>query len=996
MEKDSERKPASGDQPAPSEQTASPPPVPGPVPPRSPRLRTLGIGALTILLYLALIDAAVETFLSGSTAKWIVGGAVVAYVGVSVALWRRLGWTAKAIVSFLMMLALIAVTVWLPYGLVEGVTVARQPTSTVLSAATVLIVLLAAWTLLSLRFVPLWGKGIIGALAAYGLAAFAQGIATGVPYPNLFHGQSLWNRLPSWLQGAVIGALVLSPAALLVHLGQGVLRVRGARLRRWAVQALTLSMGVAIAVAGLAASRGMAPFGSGDTGPRPAPTPGPIRTPPPSPAPILTPQPSPTPAIVPSPAGERVEAVLAREITDTMEAKTPATEFPDDAEKIYVVVKGKYPDIQVEATWIAVNAEGMEPNTKVGEAVYTTHVRRYGKEGPEWLALWMDVPHNRPPLPPGDYRVDMDVHKAGRDTIKQSLPFKVVSVPPGAAPQLVLSRTGTFTGTLFFSVFTGCDPGNVNKVSFTYVVDSTFTLETPQKIACTPNADGLIFTPDGDLLVGGMADVVYKVNPETGKFSSVKAGGPPAYHAMLDPTQTQAWVSGIPGLIASIPLNPFADGTAHALVGDDRAITHMAWDHAGNAFYTTSGSGGHGHFGRIDLTTFTTTRLLQNLPGAHGMTFDPFTRNLILFGANHITQISPGPPPRIVSGLVLGDYQFDQGSVDGKGHIFVASNTGHLAFVDYSATGKVGHQRNFKSVQHLMKGLDDIAPLIGPGPRTVTVTKVPFGEVLVRYAPEVQALNRNLEIIFDSSGSMNNRLGQTTRLAVAKQVLADLVRGLPQDTTVALRVFGHRRAGRASCGDTELLVPPGPVAPGTIVARVNALHARGDTALVANLLLAARDLAGVKAGTVVAITDGEETCGGNLNTVAAQLRASRVELVVNIVGFALADPKAIAAWKHVAEGTGGRFFEARDAAQLTIALREATRLGYVVYNQKGILEGTAEVGRALRLPPGTYTVVVRANQAVKVEGVNVSPNASTTFVLQRKGPTWSLTPAGKP
>lgn len=132
------------------------------VPPRSPRMRTLGSGALTILLYLVLIDAAVETFLSGSTLKWIVGGAVAAYIGLSILLWRRLGWAAKTITSFLVLLGLLAVTAWLPQGLVQGVTVARQPTPTVLAAVTILVVLLAAWILMHLRFVPLWGKGIIG------------------------------------------------------------------------------------------------------------------------------------------------------------------------------------------------------------------------------------------------------------------------------------------------------------------------------------------------------------------------------------------------------------------------------------------------------------------------------------------------------------------------------------------------------------------------------------------------------------------------------------------------------------------------------------------------------------------------------------------------------------------------------------------------------------------------------------------------------------------
>lgn len=67
----------------------------------------------------------------------------------------------------------------------------------------------------------------------YGVAAFALGLAVHTPYPDLFHGEGFWRRLPFWLQGSVIGALGLIPAALLVHIGVGVLRVRRARLRSW-------------------------------------------------------------------------------------------------------------------------------------------------------------------------------------------------------------------------------------------------------------------------------------------------------------------------------------------------------------------------------------------------------------------------------------------------------------------------------------------------------------------------------------------------------------------------------------------------------------------------------------------------------------------------------------------------------------------------------------------------------------------------------------------
>ena len=59
--------------------------------------------------------------------------------------------------------------------------------------------------------------------------------------------------------------------------------------------------------------------------------------------------------------------------------------------------------------------------------------------------------------------------------------------------------------------------------------------------------------------------------------------------------------------------------------------------------------------------------------------------------------------------------RFDQGTVDGRGHLFAADNGGKLIFIDYSATRRIGDERNRVETRFLDPGLDDLAPLTGPG-----------------------------------------------------------------------------------------------------------------------------------------------------------------------------------------------------------------------------------------------------------------------------------------
>ncbi|MBX9583821.1 MAG: PEP-CTERM sorting domain-containing protein [Gemmataceae bacterium] len=205
------------------------------------------------------------------------------------------------------------------------------------------------------------------------------------------------------------------------------------------------------------------------------------------------------------------------------------------------------------------------------------------------------------------------------------------------------------------------------------------------------------------------------MNRDTGATTTYTAGGTSAFHMMMSPGGV-IFSAGIPGELASYPGTLTANGTPHAVTGDDTAIDTISWDADGNAYYTASGAGGFGAFGRIDMTTFTTTRLLSGVEAAHGMTFDPYTGTLILFGDSHVSQIDPADPTVILSDLDLSGFgfNFDQGTTDGKGHVFAADNGGRLLFLDITTSGLVGAP-DFGVAPFLAANLDDIAPLSGPG-----------------------------------------------------------------------------------------------------------------------------------------------------------------------------------------------------------------------------------------------------------------------------------------
>jgi WD40 repeat protein len=278
---------------------------------------------------------------------------------------------------------------------------------------------------------------------------------------------------------------------------------------------------------------------------------------------------------------------------------------------------------------------------------------------------------------------------------------------------------GPVTSTLFYTTFSGGQ--NVWKVKASYDGDGTagngtFILSNDTNIASTGGADGIVLNPNNNqLLVGGQGNAVHQVNPNNGTFTSATPTVN-AFHLAVDPGKQVVWASSIPGALASLPINPFGgSGSILSLSGDDTAITSLAFTPGGTVFYTNAGASGFGSFGTIDLTTGVTTRKLANVAAAHGMVFDPFSGDLILGGSDQIAQIDPSNPTTILHSILFPGDTFDQGAVDGKGHIFWADNGGRAFFMDYSNTMDVSDPNNFVSNSFFKGSLDDFAPLIGSG-----------------------------------------------------------------------------------------------------------------------------------------------------------------------------------------------------------------------------------------------------------------------------------------
>jgi Ca-activated chloride channel family protein len=264
---------------------------------------------------------------------------------------------------------------------------------------------------------------------------------------------------------------------------------------------------------------------------------------------------------------------------------------------------------------------------------------------------------------------------------------------------------------------------------------------------------------------------------------------------------------------------------------------------------------------------------------------------------------------------------------------------------------------------------------------------------VVSQASETAA--NNIVFILDASGSMAAPIHGRPKIDVAKEVLSGLVKELPSGVNVGLVAYGHRE--KKDCKDVEELAPLGPLNKNALIARIKAVKPKGMTPITYAVTKVADGLKSTEGETtVVLVSDGEETCAGDPCVTVKDLKASGINFVMHVIGFDVGE-KERGQLECIARAGGGSYFPAKDADEFKIAAQKAVekkeppappkvepspeaalkitalRNGkpfsarFLVFKivgdddkqkQQVASDFTGEQGKAVKLPPGAYSLEV--------------------------------------
>ncbi|MBI4390115.1 MAG: VWA domain-containing protein, partial [Nitrospinae bacterium] len=192
-------------------------------------------------------------------------------------------------------------------------------------------------------------------------------------------------------------------------------------------------------------------------------------------------------------------------------------------------------------------------------------------------------------------------------------------------------------------------------------------------------------------------------------------------------------------------------------------------------------------------------------------------------------------------------------------------------------------------------------------------------------SPALAQGNREIVVVFDGSSSMAGRMEGRVKLDIAKDSLSEIVKDIPAGSRVALRVYGQKYSvdeKEKSCLDSEAVYPMGAVDPENFTRKVGSIRARGYTPIAFSLAEAVKDFTGEEGWKrfIILVSDGLETCGGDPCQTARDLQAAGAPVVIHGIGFSV-DDKAREQLTCIAEATGGKYFDAKDAGGLFSSLQ---------------------------------------------------------------------------
>lgn len=264
----------------------------------------------------------------------------------------------------------------------------------------------------------------------------------------------------------------------------------------------------------------------------------------------------------------------------------------------------------------------------------------------------------------------------------------------------------------------------------------------------------------------------------------------------------------------------------------------------------------------------------------------------------------------------------------------------------------------------------------------ITLSPLPPEEL--KAAPTAAGADLAINLILDASGSMKGLLGNSTKMDLVEDTLADLALhwGRMQESSLAMgvRTFGSGQPAESkSCDDSQSIHPVSPIETFKADVVLGTIDPKGVSPLAYALQQGAGDLKSAGGDKMmVLLTDGKESCGEDPCAVAKSLFETE-QIVTHVVAFDIPSVEE-ASIKCIAENSGGRYFLARTREELITGLDEAMRSRFPYNLRLKVSVGALPVPNLLTIYKAGTQQVVLERENFGVELLSLNPGSYDVLV----------------
>ncbi|MCB0032573.1 MAG: protein kinase [Anaerolineales bacterium] len=220
------------------------------------------------------------------------------------------------------------------------------------------------------------------------------------------------------------------------------------------------------------------------------------------------------------------------------------------------------------------------------------------------------------------------------------------------------------------------------------------------------------------------------------------------------------------------------------------------------------------------------------------------------------------------------------------------------------------------------------------------------------------------QFIVDASASMNETIGDQSKIEIAREALADELRILPDNVAAGLRVFGGQLGEGGADQDTVQLLSPAAAQGEQLISELARVAPAGEAPLTEAIVQAVGefDLDSNARQTLIIITDGVDTCEQNaIEQLTTLTRRLGINLDLHLVGLGVTNSTAREELSALAVAVDGRYYEANSVEEIK----------QVIDQQAAVLTGTPVPTPTEFVAAGATVIGLDTPTQVQFEGAGV-------------------------